>query len=149
MLGHLQLDLCFVLLSRRFNRGRSQLDKDSLLLLLEVRMFRGPKLPKTYRKLIVGASTVVKRDITPIDAPIHALVPIRPLQLHLPLPMEPILFWLPPCRTMFVGESTMLPWKKRKKLLMLSLVYFSINDASAVVQVPSAFFDIRCICWEA
>jgi hypothetical protein len=38
-------------------------------------VFRGPKLPKTRNKLIVGATIVVKRDITPIDAPIHALMP--------------------------------------------------------------------------
>jgi hypothetical protein len=42
-------------------------------------MFRGPKLPKTCRKLIVGASTVVKMDIMPTDAPIRALVLISPL----------------------------------------------------------------------
>jgi hypothetical protein len=28
-------------------------------------VFRGPKLPKTHNKLIIGATTVVKRDITP------------------------------------------------------------------------------------
>jgi hypothetical protein len=106
MLGHLQLDLCSVLLSHSLNRGRSQLDKDSLLrsvkwfsaptisrlLLLEVRIFRVPKLPKTYRKIIVGASTMVKRDIMPTDAPICTLMLISPLLLHLPLPVEPILF---------------------------------------------------------
>jgi hypothetical protein len=95
------------------------------LLLLEVRMFRGPKLPKTCCKLIVGASTVVKRDIIPTDAPIRALVLINPLQLHLPLPVEPIRFQLPPSRTMLVGESTMLMWRKPKKLQTLSLVCFS------------------------
>jgi hypothetical protein len=31
VLDHLQLDLCFILLSHRFNRGRIQLDKNSLL----------------------------------------------------------------------------------------------------------------------
>jgi hypothetical protein len=55
-------------------------------------MFREPKLPKICCKLIIGASTVVKRDIMPTDAPIHKLVLISPLQLHLPLPVEPILF---------------------------------------------------------
>jgi hypothetical protein len=87
-------------------------------------MFRGPKLPKIYRKLIVGASTVVKIDIMPTDAPIHVLVLISllQLQLHLPLPMEPILFWLSPSKTMLVGESTMLLWRKP---LTLSLVCFS------------------------
>jgi hypothetical protein len=32
-------------------------------------VFREPKLPKTRNKLIVGAITMVNRDITPIDAP--------------------------------------------------------------------------------
>jgi hypothetical protein len=67
-----------------------QLDKESLphsikgfsaptifkLLLPGIRVFRGPKLPKTRSKLIVGATIVVKRDITPTEAPIRALVPI-------------------------------------------------------------------------
>jgi hypothetical protein len=93
VLLRLQLDLCSILLNRSFSQGRRQLDKDSLprsvkgfnaptisrLLLLEIRVFRGPKLPKTHSKLIVGATTVVKRDITPTDAPIHALMPISPL----------------------------------------------------------------------
>jgi hypothetical protein len=60
--------------------------------LLEVRTFRGPKLPKTSHQLIIGASTVVKRDIMPTDAAIHAFMTISPLQLHLPLPVEPIMF---------------------------------------------------------
>jgi hypothetical protein len=34
----------------------------------------------------------VKRDITPTDAPIRALMLISPLQLHMALPMEPTLF---------------------------------------------------------
>jgi hypothetical protein len=93
MLLRLQLDLCYILLNRSFNQGHRQLDKDSLprivkgfsastiykLLLLGIRVFRGPKLPKTRNKLIIGATTVVKRDVTPADAPIHALVPISPL----------------------------------------------------------------------
>jgi hypothetical protein len=66
------------------------------LVLISPLQFKGPKLPKTHRKLVVGASTVAKRDIMPTDAPIRALVLISPLQLHLPLPVEPILFWLPP-----------------------------------------------------
>jgi hypothetical protein len=127
-----------VLLSHSFNQGRSQLDKDTLLrstkgfrtptisrlLLLEIEMFKGPKLPKTCRKLNIGASIVVKRDIMPTDAPIHALVLTIPLQLHLPLPMEPILFRLLPSRIILMGGSTMLLWRKPKKLQTLSLVCF-------------------------
>jgi hypothetical protein len=96
----------------------------SRLLLLRIKVFRGSKMPKTCCKLIVGATTVVKRDITPTNAPIQALVLISPLHLHLPLPVESTLFLLLPSRTMLMGESTMLPWEKRKKLLMLSLVCF-------------------------
>jgi hypothetical protein len=116
-----------------------QLNKDSLSrniksfsaptisrpLLLEMRMFRGLKLPRTYHKLIVGASTMAKRDIMPIDDQIHAFVLISPPQLHLPLPGEPILFWLSASRTMLMRESTMLLWRKTRKLLKLSLVCFS------------------------
>jgi hypothetical protein len=122
MLLHLQLDLCFVLLSRSLKQGRRQLDKDFLprsvkwfnapiisrLLLLEIRVFRGSKLSKTRCKLIVGATTMERRDIIPTDVPICALVLIRLLLLHLPLPVEPTLFLLLPSRTMLMGESTML-----------------------------------------
>jgi hypothetical protein len=87
---HLQLDLCSILLSRNFSQGHMKLDKDSLphnvkgfsvptisrLLLLGIRVFIKPNLPKTHSKLIIGATTVMKRDITPTDAPIYALVPI-------------------------------------------------------------------------
>jgi hypothetical protein len=93
VLLRLQLDLCSVLLRRSFSQGCRQLDKDSLphsvkgfsaptisrLLLLGIRVFRGPKLPKTRSKMIVGGTTVVKKDIMPTDAPIHALVSISPL----------------------------------------------------------------------
>jgi hypothetical protein len=47
-------------------------------------VFRGPNLPKTRYKLIVGATTMDIRDITPTDAPTRTLVPIRMLLLHLP-----------------------------------------------------------------
>jgi hypothetical protein len=77
------------------------------------------------RDLIVGVSIVVKRDIMPTDAPICALMLINPLHLQLPLPVEPILFQLPPSRTMLMGELTMLLWRKPKKLWTLSLVCFS------------------------
>jgi hypothetical protein len=80
----------------------------SRLLLLRIRVFRGPKLPKTRCKLIVGATTMETRDITPNDAPIRAPVPIRLLLLHLPPLVEPTLFLLLPSRTMLMGESTML-----------------------------------------
>jgi hypothetical protein len=89
-LVHRQLDMCYVRLSHSFSQGRRQLDKDSLprsvkgfsapttsrLLLLGIRVFKEPKLPKTRNKLIVGAITVVSRDITLIDAPIYALVSV-------------------------------------------------------------------------
>jgi hypothetical protein len=75
-------------------------------------VFRGPKLPKAHNKLTVDAIAVVNRDITPIDAPIHALVSISLLYLHLPLPVEPTLFLLLPSRTTPVGESIMWLWRE-------------------------------------
>jgi hypothetical protein len=53
-----------------------------------------------------------RRVISLIDAPILAPVLIRLLHLHLPLPVELILFLLLPSKTVFVGRSTMLLWKK-------------------------------------
>jgi hypothetical protein len=133
------MDLCFDLFNHSFSRNLSQLDKDFLPcnvklfnapiifrpLLLEARMFRGPKLPKTYHPLIEGASIVEKMDIMPTDALIRALALISQLHLHLPLPMEPTLFLLPPSKSMPEGESTMLLWRKPRMLRMLSLVCFS------------------------
>jgi hypothetical protein len=49
-----------------------------------------------------------RRVISLTDAPSHAPMLIRLLQLHLPLPMEPILFLLLLSRTMFMGRPTML-----------------------------------------
>jgi hypothetical protein len=117
-IARLQSDLYFILLSHSFSQGRRQLDKDSLprsikrfnaptisrLMLPGIRVFKGPKLPKICCKLIVGATTMVKWDIMPTDAPIHTLMLISPLQLHLPLPTEPTLFLLLPSRTTPVGE---------------------------------------------
>jgi hypothetical protein len=60
----------------------------------------------------------------PTDAPIRSLTLISQLQLHLPLPVEPTLYLLPPSRTMPDGESTMMLWRKPRKLQMLSLVCF-------------------------
>jgi hypothetical protein len=63
---------------------------------------------------------VERKVILPIDAPIHAHTRIILLQLHLPLPVEPTLFLLLLGKTMHVGESTMLLWRKPKKLQALS-----------------------------
>jgi hypothetical protein len=49
---------------------------NSRLLLLGIRVFREPKLPKTRNKLIIGAITVVNGDITLIDAPFRTLMSI-------------------------------------------------------------------------
>jgi hypothetical protein len=78
---------------------------------------------------------VVRRVILPISAPIRALALLNSLHLH--LPVEPTLFQLLPSRTMHVEESTMLLWRKPKKLQMLSLVFFLINDTFAVVLFDS------------
>jgi hypothetical protein len=71
-------------------------------------MFRGPKLLKTQCKLNRSAMLVEKKVIMPIDAPIRVHVLINPLQLYLPLPMEPTLFSLLLGRTMLMGQLTML-----------------------------------------
>jgi hypothetical protein len=78
-------------------------------------MFRGAKLPKTHYKLIVGAITMERRDITPTDAQIDAPVPIKLLLLHLPPLVEPTPFLLLPSKTMLMGESTILSWRKHRK----------------------------------
>jgi hypothetical protein len=74
-------------------------------------VFRGPKLLKTHCMLMVGATIVERRDITPTDVPIRAPVLIKLLLLHLPLLVEPTLFLLLPSRIMLVVESTMLLWE--------------------------------------
>jgi hypothetical protein len=89
MLGHLQLDLCSVLLRRSFCQDCSQLDKDFLLcsvksvnaptisrlLLLGIRMFIGLRLLKTQCSLNESAILVARRVILPTNAPTRALIP--------------------------------------------------------------------------
>jgi hypothetical protein len=88
-------------------------------------MFRGAKLLRTHHRLN-GSAMLVEKEVTiPTIAPIHVLALLRQLHLHLPLPVESILFLLLSNKTMLVGESTTLPWRKPKKLPMLSLVCFS------------------------
>jgi hypothetical protein len=125
VLLHLQLGMCFILLGRSFSQSRRQLDRDfpprsvpiiSRLLLLGIRVFRGPKLLQMHCRLNGGVLLVGRMIISLIDTPIHAPVLIRLLQLYLPLPVEPILFLLLSSRTMFMGRSTMLLWKKPRKL---------------------------------
>jgi hypothetical protein len=94
-------------------------------LLLGIRMLREPKLLWTCCRLKGGVLLVERRVISLTDAPTHAHTSTRQLQLHLFLPVEPTMFLLLPSRTMPVGESIMLLWRKLKKLLMLSLVCFS------------------------
>jgi hypothetical protein len=103
---------------------------------MEIRMFRGPRLLRTQCSLNRGAMVVARRDTLPTNAPTHALIP-RQLHLHLHLLMEPTLFLLLPSRTMHLGESTILLWRKPKKLRMLSLVCFFVNDTSTVVLFDS------------
>jgi hypothetical protein len=93
-------------------------------LLLGIRMFRGPKLLKTHRRLIRSAMLVERKVTMPTNAPICAITLLKQLHLHQPLPMEPTLFLLLPSRTMPEEESTMLSWRKPRKLQMLSLVCF-------------------------
>jgi hypothetical protein len=98
-------------------------------------VFREPKLSKTRNKLIVGAIIVVKRSITPIDAPIRALVSISPLQLHLSLPVKPTLFLLLPSRTTPVGVN-LVAVEKAQEAPDVIIGMFLVNNTSAV-------------CWEA
>jgi hypothetical protein len=57
-------------------------------------MFKGPQLLKTQCRRN-GSATLVERKVSlPIDAPIRACVPIRLLEVHQPLSMEPTLFLL-------------------------------------------------------
>jgi hypothetical protein len=139
VLIHLQLDLCSILLSRSFSRSCRQLDKDSLPcsikcfnapiisrpLLLGIREFRGLKLLRTHYT-VNGSAMLVGKEVTlPTNAPIRAPAFLKQLYLPLHLPMEPTLFLLLLSRTMLVGESTMLLWRKLRKLRMLSSVCFS------------------------
>jgi hypothetical protein len=87
-------------------------------------MLREPKSLQTCCRIKSGVLLVERRDISLIDAPPRAHAAIRQLKLHLFLPVEPTLYLLLPNRTTTMGESIMLPWRKCKKLPMLSLVYF-------------------------
>jgi hypothetical protein len=78
-----------------------------------------------------------RRVILPIDTQIRARAIISPLQLHMPQSMEPTQFLLLLGRTMLVGESTMLSWRKPKKLPSVVLGIFFINTASEVVLFDS------------
>jgi hypothetical protein len=98
---------------------------NSQTLMLGIRMLREPKLLQTCCRLNGGVLLVERRVISLTDAATHTHTSTRQLHLHLHLPVEPTLFLLLPSRTTLVGESTMLPWKKHKKLLMLPLVCFS------------------------
>jgi hypothetical protein len=86
--------------------------------------------------MIVGATTVVKRDITPTNAPIHALMLINPLQLHLPLSMEPTLFLLLLSRTTPVGVDHVAV-EEAQEASDVVIVMFLANDTFAVVLFDS------------
>jgi hypothetical protein len=104
---------------------------------------------QTYLRLIGCAMPMVRRVILPISAPIHALALLNSMCLH--LPMEPTMFLLLLSRTMHVGESTMLLWRKPKKLQTLSLVCFLSTTLPQLCYLilKHCIFHICCICWEA
>jgi hypothetical protein len=102
-------------------------------------VFRGPKLPKTRYKLIVGATTVERRDITPTDAPIHAPVLIILLLVHLPPLVEPTLFLLLRSRTILVEEHVDVDEAQEASDVVIGI--FFINDTSVVV-----LFDSVALC---
>jgi hypothetical protein len=65
-------------------------------MLLETRMSKGLKLPRTHYRLIGGALPVERKVIFLTGAPTHTLVLINQVLLHQPLPMVLTLFLLPP-----------------------------------------------------
>jgi hypothetical protein len=80
----------------------------------------------------------VGRKVTlPTSAPIHATAVLRQSCPPLCLPVVLILFLLLLDRTMFMGRSTTLQWKKLRNLQTWSLAHFFINDTSAVVLFDS------------
>jgi hypothetical protein len=92
---------------------------------LGIRVLRGLKLLRTHY-WVNGSAMLVGKEVTLLtNAPIQALALLKQLYLPLHLPMEPTLFLLLPRGTMLMGESTMLLWRKPRKLQMLSLVCFS------------------------
>jgi hypothetical protein len=87
-------------------------------------MFKGPMLLRTQCRLN-GSVMLVEKEVTmPTSAPIRVHALLRQLCLHLPRLMEPTLFLLLLTRTMLMGESTTLSWRKPRKLLILPLVCF-------------------------
>jgi hypothetical protein len=52
-------------------------------------------------------------------------------------PPQMVVFLLLPSRTMFVGRSIMLLWRKPRKLQTWSLVCFFVNDTSTIVLIDS------------
>jgi hypothetical protein len=99
-------------------------------------MFRGPKLLKTQCRLNKSAMLVERKVILPFDAPIYAHALISLLQLHLPLLVDPTLFLLLLGKTMLMGESTMLLWRKPKAPDVVLGMFF-VNATSAVVLFDS------------
>jgi hypothetical protein len=150
VLLYLQLDLCFILLNRNFSQGHKQLDKDSLphivkgfntplisrLLRLGIRVFRGPKLPKAHIKLIVGATTMVKREITPTDAPIdtHANQPT----IATPAPTHGANFVLVAAKQNYAcGRVNHVVVEEAQQAPDVVIDMFLVNDTSAVVLFDS------------
>jgi hypothetical protein len=149
VLRHLQLDLCFILLSHSFSRDHSQLDKGfllhsikssnaptiSILLLLGIRVFRGPRLPKTYVRLIESAMPVVRRVILPISAPnprTHPLLQSVPTRTHgansIPVATK---------QNYAYGRVNHVAVEEAQEALDVVIGIFSINDTSAVVLFDS------------
>jgi hypothetical protein len=80
---------------------------------------------RTHYRVNESAMLVERDVIMPTNAPIRTPALLRQLCLPLRLPMESTLFLLLLRRIILMGGSTMLPWRKPRKLQMLSLVCFS------------------------
>jgi hypothetical protein len=82
----------------------------------EIRVLRGPKLPRIQHMLNGSAMPLERKVILLTHAPIRALVFFSHLDLYMPLTMVPTLFLLLPIRTMLEGELIMSLWRKPRKL---------------------------------
>jgi hypothetical protein len=106
-------------------------------LLLGIRVFREPKLPKTRNKLIVAAITVVNRDIMPIDAPMHTLVSISLLLLHLPPTRGANSVPVAAKQNYTRGRVNHVAVEEAQEAPDVVIGIFLINDTSAVVLFDS------------
>jgi hypothetical protein len=95
-------------------------------------MFRGPRLLKTHHMMDGSAMLVVRKVILLTSASIRALARFSSLQL--PLPVEPILFLLPPSTS---GRVNHVAVEEAQEAPDVVLGMFFINATSALVLFDS------------